>query len=404
MSVMASVVVSTALFVGGVQFDGDATGRGMLAWNEWPSHKQYVVRTVDVVAGRPVGPPRELMRSGVSGDLDLFDLDVAPSGAGVMCLRQRKRPGPWRIRIIRRAPGRAWSKPVLVARERSPGNLACATGDSGQVVLTWSTSRGRMKTASVGPDGDVSELVTLARRWADTGQLGVAPDGTETAVYTVQDASLNAGCQPDHPERCALSDRALHVAQRPPNGTWSTRAIASASSPQFAIDGMGREVVAWAAGDSFGTVQQMFAAGPSFAPVTLANELGGVEAVAASTRGDIAVVWHVESPASPGDVGPHPLRVALQRPGEGFGEPVTLGSICQAPVALSLAGDGSGAVAWPCDTQITARLLNTEGVWGPPIKLPSVVQLVAAPGGRVNAAWLADARGTRRSLRVGQLG
>src|SRR4051794_34494004 len=116
------------------------------------------------------------------------------------------------------------------------------------------------------------------------------------------------------------------------------------------------------------------------------------------SRGDVVVVWHVESAANPRDLGPYPLRAALQRPGQRFGEPDTLGLANQQSVAISLAGDGTGAVAWVRAGRSFARLLGANGTGGPPIKLPGEVQLAAAPGGRVSAAWLGSVRGTRISL------
>src|SRR3954447_5051832 len=113
MSLLASVVVSSAL-IGGVHFDGDAAGRAVLAWDGWRGER-YVVRTVDVVDGRPAGPQQELLRAPSSSTLSLEDLDVAPGGAAVLCLRDRRDNvrGDWRIRVLRRAPGGAWSQPVL---------------------------------------------------------------------------------------------------------------------------------------------------------------------------------------------------------------------------------------------------------------------------------------------------
>jgi hypothetical protein len=97
----------------------------------------------------------------------------------------------------------------------------------------------------------------------------------------------------------------------------------------------------------------------------------------------------------------------LQRPGEAFAPPVSLGHFGAYPRELSLAADGSGAAAWNrggwSHPRLVIRFLGADGAWGPPRPLPGAdLQIVAAPGGRVTAAWVTIAR-RRETLHAGLL-
>ena len=97
----------------------------------------------------------------------------------------------------------------------------------------------------------------------------------------------------------------------------------------------------------------------------------------------------------------------LQRPGEPFGPPVSLGRFDAYPRDFSLAADGTGAAAWNSGSwrrpRLVVRILGADGTWGPPSPLPgSDLQIVAAPGGRVTAAWTTKSA-RRETLSVGLL-
>src|SRR3954468_20629161 len=139
MALLASVLVSTLPLLGGVELDADVQGRGVLAWDALRG-RQFVVRTVDVVQGRPHGRARELWRT--PGGVGLGRVDVAPSGAAVVCFRERRRrlDRAWRVRVARRLPGQAWTKPAVIAASAGfAENIGCAIGNAGETVVVWST-------------------------------------------------------------------------------------------------------------------------------------------------------------------------------------------------------------------------------------------------------------------------
>jgi hypothetical protein len=117
--------------------------------------------------------------------------------------------------------------------------------------------------------------------------------------------------------------------------------------------------------------------------------------VVASPRGDVLATWQTNAWAF--SRGPKELHVMLQRPGEAFGPPVSLGHFDAYPREFSLAADGTGAAAWNRGSwnrpRLVVRVLGADGAWGPPSSLPgSDLQIVAAPGGRVTAAWMTSTR------------
>ena len=78
----------------------------------------------------------------------------------------------------------------------------------------------------------------------------------------------------------------------------------------------------------------------------------------------------------------------LQRPGEAFGAPISLGRFGAYPREFSLAADGTGAAAWNSGNwrrpRLVVRVLGIDGTWHPPSRVPgSDLQIVAAPGGQV---------------------
>ena len=71
------------------------------------------------------------------------------------------------------------------------------------------------------------------------------------------------------------------------------------------------------------------------------------------------------------------------------------------------ASDGTGAAAWNSGSwsrpRLIARVLSVDGTWGRPVSLPGVdLRIVAAPGGRLTAAWVSKTR-RQDKLHVGLL-
>jgi hypothetical protein len=76
---------------------------------------------------------------------------------------------------------------------------------------------------------------------------------------------------------------------------------------------------------------------------------------------------------------------------------------------LELAADGTGAATywtggWRNPKPVLRRLI-ADGSWTPAERLPSIeMELVAAPGGRLVAAWKTLRRDGREVLTVGEFG
>jgi hypothetical protein len=376
MGLLASVVVSTLPLLGGVQLDADAQGRGVLAWDALRG-RQFVVRTVDVVDGRPRGRVRELWRT--PGGVGLGQVDVAPSGAAVVCFAERRRrlDETWRVRVARRLPGRRWTRPALVDVPAGYAeNVGCGIGDAGDAVVAWSEhAAGPGAAVFIAADGTVEAPLRLPAG-VDPPQVAVAPDASAVVAFT------------DKP-------RTLHAAVRPPGGPWSVRAVTSTPVylPRLAEDG----TLGWNDDTS-----PRLASGPL--TMTPASTLA---ALASSPRGDTLATWFTHP--SPNPRAPSSLRAAVRRPGGAFSAPFKLGRLTTYPLATALAADGSGAVAWGTGSRrrprLVARVLGADGRWSVQRTLasfPGEADLAAAPGGRATVAWTAKP-GRRETLRVGLL-
>ena len=212
MSALLSTVVMTTAALSSYHLDGDAQGRATLAWTGY-ARDRLVVRVADIRAGRP-GPVTELWSAGERENVSLESLDVSPAGAAVACLRTSSDAAPpWRLRVVRRPPGGAWGKPILV-KARGISDLTCATDDAGQVTLAWGLG-GPVKTLTITPDGLQQGPVKLSNDAIGSPQVVVSAAGAATIAYTV-----------------GRRFRALHVAELGPGG-WTTRAVHPPSHPSW---------------------------------------------------------------------------------------------------------------------------------------------------------------------------
>jgi hypothetical protein len=376
MGLLASVVVSTLPLLGGVQLDADAQGRGALAWDALRG-SHFVVRTVDVVDGRPRGRVRELWRT--PGGVGLGQLDVAPSGAAVVCFRERGRrsDGTWRVRVARRLPGHAWMKPAVIAAPRgSVDNVGCGIGNAGEAAVAWSAGAGGPSTAVFIAAGGAIEAQLGLVAGVDPPQVAVAPDGSAVVAFTDD-------------------SRTLQAAVRQAGGSWAVRAVTTTPAilPRLAEDG----TLGW---------RDNSALRLESGPLTTAPDTSLV-ALSSSVRGDTLATWITHASGRPR--GATRLRAVVRRPGGAFSAPVTLGRLAAYPITTALAPDGTGAAAWVTGSRrrprLVARVLGADAGWGTQRTLPGFpaeADLAPAPGGRVTIAWSTQ-RGERETLRVGLL-
>jgi hypothetical protein len=373
MGLLASVVVSTLPLLGGVQLDADVQGRGVLAWDALRG-RQFVVRTVDVVQGRPRGRARELWRT--PGGVGLGRVDVAPSGAAVVCFRERRRrlDRAWRVRVARRLPGQAWTKPAAIPAPAGPAEkVGCAIGNAGETVVVWNTrAAGPSRAVFLAADGTVEAPLRLAAG-VDPPQVAVTPDGSAVVAFT------------DKP-------RTLQAAVRPPGGPWAVHAVTSTQAylPQLAEDG---------------TLGWNDEALPRLESGPLTTRPATLLALSSSVRGDTLATWITHT--SPNPRAPSRLRAVVRRPGGGFSAPFTLGRLTTYPLATALAPDGTGIAVWGTGSRnrsrLVARVLGADGRWSSQrtvAAFPGEADLAPGPGGRVTIAWT-DKPGRRETLRVG---
>jgi len=379
---IAAVTVAAVSGLSGVQFHADAQGTATLAWEGYRGDR-FQIRTVDVRDGRPAAPQTVLWDGGEISSAELSDADVSPNGQAVACMRDRVNSfrQTWKLRIIRRAPGQPWSKPVLVTDPHQwIEEISCAVSDSGHVALAWATiskraTRFSVYATTVAPDGTVAPPVLLAARGFGHQAL-IGPDGKATVAFT-----------PD------TKDRTLQLAERPPGGQWATRSVPGFSGARLAIDGAGVISLGLDGTPELGRYLQV-ASAPSFAPAPLTTEEPGsaLDALVAGPRGDLLATWVTRRSR---------LNVSLRRPGGTFAPPVALGRVHRyfSGATTALAADGSGAVSWTSPRGPFTRVLSSDGHWRAPVSGGGL--LVAAPGGRVTAAWTEQRRRGGEVLRVG---
>jgi hypothetical protein len=117
----------------------------------------------------------------------------------------------------------------------------------------------------------------------------------------------------------------------------------------------------------------------------------------AGAGGHVLATWRTHALTS--SPGVSKVHVSLQRPGQSFAEPVTLGRFAAFPLETAIAPDGGGAVAWMAGSErrpeAVARALDPAGRWGPLralTKTGEVLGLAAGPGGRTTVAFSTGAR------------
>jgi hypothetical protein len=374
MGLLASVVVSTLPMLPGTQLDADARGQGVLAWSAFRGD-QNVLRILDVADGRPRGHAYSLWRT--AGYASVGQLDVAPSGAAIVCFdeRKRRRERVSRVRVVRRLPGRGWMKPALIAAPRGfADTVSCGIGNAGEAVVAWNVGAGGPSSARfLAADGTVEAPIRLGAG-VNPPQATVAPDGRAVVVLTDK-------------------QRALRAAVRPPGGPWSVRAVTRTPAylPALSEDG----TLGWT-----DDAAPRLETGPltTVPDTTLAT-------LSSSARGDTLATWITHASGYPR--GATRLQAVVRRPGGAFSAPVTLGRLAAYPLTTALAPDGTGAAAWVTGTQrrprFVARVLKADGSWGaqrPVSRSAGEADLAPAPGGRATIAWWTQ-RGRRETLRIG---
>lgn len=365
MSLLASIVVTGAL-ISPPHMDADAQGRAVLGWTRW-GQKGMVVEVADVRDGRLAGRPQRLWTKRERAVLE--DLDVAASGAAVACLRHERtlNSSTWTVRVAVRAPGGAWSRLRKVAADGS--EITCGVSDSGAAVVAWQEGRRRaVRVVDVAADGTVGRPVTITRDPVDEGVVEVGPAGSAAVVYTKR-------------------DRVVRLAQRAAAGRWHKRSFGPERGylPKLAMSASGQPLVAWRREND----ELRLVTGPDFAPTTFTAERDvAVESVVTGARGDALITYITHSS---GYGPPSALGVSVARPGAPFAPATLLGPFEAYPREAALAADGSGAVAWYERSAVVLRKLGVDGGWAAPVPITGVswgdLQLSAAPGGVVTAAW-----------------
>ena len=390
----AATLIAAMPLLGDVHLDADAQGRGVLAWSGLRGG-EFVARTTDVRHGRRVARVRTLWATKAS--VAVGDVDVAPSGASAICLLerpQRSRDDAWRVRVVLRSPGGAWSRAHLVA---APGayvdHLDCGVDDGGNVALAWTEGIGdRLRAATVSAAGVADPAVTLAG------------DPEEPLVEMTPSGTALVGFATGSPET-----RRILLAEKPRGAAWSRPVQTppgdeSVQGPLFAAGGDGTRFLAWnGGGEEHGFMVRLAQGQAQPLGVSTVSTGDGVSlrALAAGARGDLVVA---ESTPGPGRT--ERLRARVQRPGGPLGPPAALGTFAAYPVQARLAGDGTGAIAWvggsDARPRTLARVLRADGTWGRARQLTRTGQrtgldigVAAGPGAASTVAFTAEDRRDR---------
>ena len=401
-AVVTSVVIAAMPLLGDVHLDGDAQGRGVLAWNGLQG-STFVAQATEVEAGRRVGPIHELWRT--RANVVVEDVDVASSGAAAVCFRERPRRGgassnAWRVRVVLRSAGGQWSRPILVtAPGRWVDDISCGVDDAGNAVLAWQEGLTRLRASAVSAGGAVSRPVTLARD-PEPPDLEMSPDGAAALSFAVHRGDT----------------RHLYMAEWLPEKGWSSVVEIpprgeAVQGPELAVDGTGRRLLAWNGGP-FDAIRLATGNGTALTTSTLAqSENIGLVSLTAGARGDVVVTYatHVTTGRK------STLRALVQRPGESFGAPFSLGPFAAYPLQSAVGADGSALVAWVGGSErrphLVARSLAADGGWGPARPLSRTGQatgleigIAAGSTGRSTIAWSAGRFGNGRvQLRIAAL-
>jgi hypothetical protein len=384
-ALVTSVVVAAMPLLGDVQLDGDIHGRGVLAWSGLQGSTS-VAQATEVHAGRRIGRVRDLWRTHASVSVE--DVDVASSGAAVVCFRERPRQSSdaWRARVVLRSPSGRWSRAVLVAAPRRYlDELDCGVDDAGNAVLAWREGIGaRLRASAVSAGGTVARPVTLGRD-PEPPDVEMSPDGAAVVSFATGD-----------PET-----RRLHIVERLPDAGWSSVVQVPpgdepVQGPQLAVDGTGRRLLGWNSGE-FGAVRLATGPGTALAPSTVVQEDDiALSSLAAGTRGDVIATYQTHTSRGADDRSA--LHAIVQRPGAPFGKPMSLGRFAAYPLQTALAADGSGLAAWVSGSdrrpRAVTRSLAPDGRWGPTRRLSRTgapigldIGIAAGPAGRSTVAW-----------------
>jgi hypothetical protein len=384
---VTSLVVAAMPLLGDVHLDGDIHGRGVLAWNGLQG-STFVAQATEVEAGRRIGRIHDLWRTRASVAVE--DVDVASSGAAVVCFRERPRRSgasrnAWRVRVVLRSESGRWSRPILVAApQRWVEDIDCGVDDAGNAVLAWVEGiGGRLRASAVSAAGVVARPVTLGRD-PEPPDVETSPDGAAVVSFAT-----------GGPET-----RRLHIVERLPDTGWSSvvqvpPGAEPVQGPQLAVDGTGRRLLGWNGGGAFGAVRLATGTGTALAPSTLVGgDDIGLGSLTAGARGDVIATYYTHASTGKRSA----LHAVVQRPGAPFGTPVSLGPFAAYPLQTAVAADGSGVASWVSGSErrprAVTRSLTPDGRWGPtrplsrtgePIGLD--IGVAAGPAGRSTVAW-----------------
>jgi hypothetical protein len=388
-SLATALVIAALPLLGDVHVDADASGRGVLAWSGL-NGRNFVAQATEIQDGRRVAAIRTLWRTATN--VSVGDVDVAPSGAAAICFleRPRRRNDAWRVRVVlRSAAGRHWSRPYLVAK---PGNwtndVDCGVDNTGNVAIAWTESL-KLRASAISPSGAVEQPVTLADD-PENPQVEMTPSGVALVGFATG----------------TLDTRRLYVAERAPGRDWSAPVRTPATDepvqgPLFAVGGDVGRYLAWNGGGDDVTVQLAQGASLPLNSETVATDNApAVRALSAGTGGDLILAYatHAWTNAAPGT---SMLRARIEHPGAPLGPATTLGRFAAYPIEATVATDGTGAIAWVAGTdtrpRIVARILRSDGTWGPMRQLTRTGEktgldlgIAASPGATSTVAWSTD--------------
>jgi hypothetical protein len=399
-ALVTSVVVAAMPLLGDVHVDGDTHGGGVLAWDGLQG-STFVAQATEVEAGRRVGRIHDLWRTHASVAVE--DVDVASSGAAVVCFRERPRRSgasrnAWRVRVVMRSESGRWSRPVLVAAPRRwVEDIDCGVDDTGNAVLAWREDiAARVRASTVSAGGAVGRPVTLGRH-PEPPDVEMSPDGAAVVSFASHEQET----------------RHLYIAEWLPDTGWSSVVEVppgdeSVQGPELAVDGTGRRLLGWNGGGS-DAVRLATGTGTALAPSTLVRgDNIALGSLTAGTRGDVLATYYTHASTGKRST----LHAIVQRPGAPFGTPVSLGRFVAYPLQAAVAADGSGLVAWVGGSDrrphTVARSLAADGSWGPTRLLSHTgeatgldIGIAAGPPGRSTIAWSVGRFGSgRERLRI----
>jgi PKD domain len=390
-------------------------------------------------------PPEVLTAPG----LPASGVQIEASAAGVLTAGYRVLDGGIQKLFVRhRAPGEAWSVPVLISTPTDVLDWDLDVGPDGTAAVVWTEFDGadniivvRIRPAGGAPWG-APEVLSASGNDAILPRVSVDGPGHIVAAWgfgptpnwTVETRTRAANGIWSAPDSSSLGNvptelqvdasgghagvvwvnqpsadkRVWAVVRDTPTGSWSVVASINVSLTN------GTNAAVGVAPDGAAIVAYLHQDGPSFTvrasrrpPASIFPSSADVVSAADVNSGGIAlevgdseatIAFPVPDVARRIDAATAPL-------GSAFGTPVTLSDGFPVTGRPSLAGDGAGGVVatWSQGEaggeRIVARRRSLSGVWAPPIKTaprPFAVDgpfVAALPAGEAAVAWVAPAGG-----------